>query len=360
MVTQKNPAFVAVVEDATRCLGSSPALLQQIREDNTVIIGILAGDFTSGSLAAQPAGRPRSVRAAEAIAAGCDIVLGLPTIALTNGPDTAAFAAVSLMQRLHCLDRVVIPYHDAVLPADVQDMQKSGSTAQILDKAAMQLFMETPGFQKIYKGLQQKAAASDGTDPQDLLLAAADQLVPGTLALAADPLNRAAIQLLTQVHKLYNPVRPVLIAIDPSSGASGSETQTTPETTREYSPLIGKSFSLPELREHLQIEFKDNSISMLYTHCPYIRVLAIREDAKQYLPYLSEHAWAGLTSDDPAIGLPDITRADAYRADAAHADGSQADDLRVDSSSAADGSSEVIRILARIDSRARDFHASLR
>ena len=142
-----------------------------------------------------PNGKPDTVSASReasmALDAGADIVFQLPVIAVLGGYDTAAFAALTLCDRISCSSRIAVPV--------------SGLSQPLLEEISMFLFREPLPYQK-----QVRALMSEGKKFTAARAEALGLFVPGARDALLSPLNASAVGLQLAALRRFSSVKLVL------------------------------------------------------------------------------------------------------------------------------------------------------
>ena len=178
---------IAVAEHNRLCSGIPEGLISRARRESGAehVIVLLNGYFTD---AGRPAPASVASRAAQAVREGADAVVRLPFASTLNGDDSSAFGSISLLSRLHLVDEVVLPIRM--------------SDPEFLNAISMMLFTERPDYSRACRAL-----LSSGCPDGEAIVQAAEKCMPGAEAVLRDPVTGRSVQLLTAVHKLYNPVK---------------------------------------------------------------------------------------------------------------------------------------------------------
>lgn len=182
---------VAVIEEFNGIRNNHRIFLENVRRQTGAdhIIAIMSGDFLQQGL---PAREDKYMRAAQAVGAGADLIIELPVFSSLASPDTYAYAAVSMLESLHCVDELCIAC-DTDAP-------------ELLPQITRLLFMETYGYQNEIRGLR-----SRGMSFYDAQAAAMDRRLPGTGAVLKKPVNMFAVEYARALKRIYSTIRPVFI-----------------------------------------------------------------------------------------------------------------------------------------------------
>lgn len=285
--------------------------IRQLRAQNGPcrIIALMSGDFTQQGF---PAVKDKYARAAQAIAEGADMVLELPVYSCLSSPDTYAFAAVSLLESLHCIDTLY-------LACDTKD-------TDLLRQTAHFLFAENIQYQKTLKNLR-----LTGMSFYDAQAAAAEKFIPGAGQILKSRQNAFAVEYIRALMRLYSRTTPCLV-----SGTLKASPDASPETlgylttllnyTLERGPkdldeISGGTAALTDaIRQHqpaydtfedfcrrlatpsrspanirrymlsaiLNLHKSDMALCRLYSFALYIHILAINTDTKEILQDLKD------------------------------------------------------------------------
>lgn len=182
---------VAVIEEFNGIREDHRIFLENVRRQTGAdyIIAIMSGDFLQQGL---PALEDKYIRAAQAVGAGADLIIELPVYCSLASPDTYAYAAVSMLESLHCVDELCIACHT--------------DRPELLPQIARLLFMETYGYQNEIRRLR-----SRGMSFYDAQAAAMEQRLPGAGAVLKDPVNMFAVEYARALKRLYSTIRPVFV-----------------------------------------------------------------------------------------------------------------------------------------------------
>lgn len=129
-----------LIENADMPFSAGIRLAEQIRRENGTefLTAIAEGDLRSdGRLTESPAGQ----RADRWLDAGADLVLRLPVFSTLGGYGKKDFATAALIQRLHSVDRVILPCR----PVSGQTVKECET---LLRRCAMLMFREHPDYRK--------------------------------------------------------------------------------------------------------------------------------------------------------------------------------------------------------------------
>ena len=161
--------------------------IRQIHPADTLVV-LSAGDYHSDGNPCAISARDRAKLQSEA---GTDLILSLPAASILGGYGKRNFASAALIQRLHCVDRIVF----SCSPLSGQAVD---SCAGILKHTAMTIFRESPKYRQELQSLLQEHMPF-----QKAQIQAAASCVPDAASLLADPENQYTILLLDAMLQLY-------------------------------------------------------------------------------------------------------------------------------------------------------------
>ena len=161
--------------------------IRQIHPADTLVV-LSAGDYHSDGKPCAISARERAKLQAEA---GADLILSLPAASVLGGYGKKNFASTALIQRLHCVDRIVFP-------CSPLSGQAVDSCVEILKRTAMTIFRESPQYRRKLQTLLQEHMPF-----QEAKIKAAASCVPDAAALLAFPENRHVVLLLDAMLQLY-------------------------------------------------------------------------------------------------------------------------------------------------------------
>ncbi len=172
-------------------------------------LSIMSGNFLQrGSIALWN----KYDRAAMAVSGGFDLILELPAVYATGSAGDFAMGAVSILDKLHCVDFLAFG-------VETQDME-------LFDQVSDTLIEEPAAYQTVLK-----QALSDGNCfPSARQHALAFVCGKEASALLKEPNNTLALSYICALKKLKSPIKPVLIKRI-SSGYHDTELQTAINST---------------------------------------------------------------------------------------------------------------------------------
>lgn len=179
--------IAAVIDDFNRIDEQKTAYIQKIRQQTQCdfLIAVMCGDFLQNGAAASG---EKYNRAKQALKTGVDVVVELPVFAALNSMDTYAFSAISLLEKLGCVQELAIACH-------------TEDTA-LLEKISMFLFIESKEYQGVVKKYR-----SEGMEFYDAQAKAVGQFIPGAESLLQHPDNIRAAEFAKQMKRMYSTMK---------------------------------------------------------------------------------------------------------------------------------------------------------
>ena len=325
----------AIIEEFNDLTKDHESFIRQVRQESQadMIIAVMSGDFLQQGI---PAARDKYTRARMAAAAGIDLVLELPVYCTLSSPDTYAYAAISMLESLHCVDELYIAC-DAKSPS-------------LLFDVARFLFMEPRDYQ-----LRLKAYRSSGMSFYDAQAQAVGASLPQTAQVLKHPVNIFAAEYLRALKRIYSRIQPRLIntpglsplhaltaapidspyldtllhyelcmahkKMDEIYGGTSMLTESICRHRDSYANfndfcgcLSTPTRSRANIRRYmlnliLNIRKSDIAICRLYSFTLYLRVLAGQGNTQKALDYIREHTHTLILNDAASHGhdqkLPD-------------------------------------------------------
>lgn len=306
--------IAAVIDEFNELTDSHKKLIRQIREQSKAdfIIAIMSGNFLQQGI---PALSDKYIRASHAVSAGIDLVIELPVYCTLSSPDTYAYAAISALENLHCINELYIPC--------------TADTPSILSDVARFLFMESREYQ-----LRVKQYRSKGISFYDAQAQAVGHYIPEAAEILKNPLNIFAAEYGRALKRIYSMITPVYINIPgltPSSHPRSDKTDWTYLSSllnyellmhhRNMDEIYGGTSALTDsicrlkhtydnfngfseklktpTRSHanirrymlnyiLNIRKSDMAICRLYNFAPYFRIIGHTPSSAHLLSYLHE------------------------------------------------------------------------
>lgn len=195
--------ITAILEDFNRSPEQNAKLIEMIRTQTGAeyLAAAMMGDFTEES---RPMLRDKLSRAAEAEAAGADLVLEIPAISGLSDRSTKIFSGISLLKRLYSVDQVAILCR--------------GVDGALLSELGKYLFMAPPAYQAELK--KQLGGQPVGSRPQVFEAAQAralekffPEMQPTVTEILADPVNRTAVEIVKAMYQFYWVIKPAYVDI---------------------------------------------------------------------------------------------------------------------------------------------------
>ncbi|MCD8155467.1 MAG: nucleotidyltransferase family protein [Clostridiales bacterium] len=325
--------IAAIIEEFDSVSAAHEEWIRQVRQRSgaDLLIAVMSGDFLQQGL---PARENKYIRAQKAAAAGVDLIIKLPVYCSLTSSDTYAFAAVSTLNRLNCVDELYIP-------CDTTE-------TELLRKAAQFLFIESPQYQKEIRRLR-----ASGLSFYSAQAKAVGNAIQGAGPILQDPVNIFAAEYLRALKRMYCRIKPCLIQAPGLSPLSRSgqtqaqgpeisdalsalvkervesacaavlnetrggtsmltdrilETRSSYETFESYARLLSTATRSPaNIRRYLLdlllgIRKSDMGICQLYSFALYARIIGCREPgpAHSAAEYLRSKAWIPVFLDTPA------------------------------------------------------------
>jgi len=209
------------------------------------IILISAGDFSSAGLLLEPSGRER---AAQAVRAGADLVLSLPTASVLGGYGKKEFAGMALVQRLRTPAQIVLP----CVPEPGQTPLECG---EMLRSTAMLMFREMNGYRK-----ELSLHLNENLSFRDAQKATVCSCFPQAASLLEHPQNRHALWLLDAMLQLYFMEKPEYIALPECEESSECPADADPY---EQSILSGTRQMLPDASFETLIDISGSTTQLV-------------------------------------------------------------------------------------------------
>lgn len=183
--------IAAIIDEFSPFTKEHRQFIRQVREKSKadLLIAVMSGDFLQQGI---PAAQNKYARAAYAVEAGVDFVIELPVYCTLSSPDTYAYAAVSMLESLHCIDELYIAC----------DTKAPG----LLFDVARFLFIEPRDYQ-----LRLKAYRSSGMSFYDAQANAVGQYIEKAKHLLKNPANIFAAEYLRALKRIYSRIRPCFI-----------------------------------------------------------------------------------------------------------------------------------------------------
>lgn len=183
--------IAAIIEEFNGFGTKHQNFIRQVREISQAdyVIAIMSGDFIQQGI---PALENKYDRAKKAVLSGVDLVIELPVFGVLSSPDTYAYAAVSMLDSLRCVDEVYIPC-DTSYP-------------NLLFDAARFLFMENRDYQ-----LRLRNFRIAGMSFYDAQARAVGMSIQGGGEILQNPVNIFSAEYLRALKRLYSQIVPRLI-----------------------------------------------------------------------------------------------------------------------------------------------------
>ena len=196
--------IAAIIEEFNHWTDEHEHFIRQVRQESQadLLIAIMSGDFLQQGI---PAAKDKYQRAARAAAAGVDLVIELPVYCALASPDTSAYAAISMLESLHCVDELY-------LPCDTKD-------PALLFDVAQFLFIESRDYQVTIK-----AYRSGGMSFYDAQARAVGHTIPAAGEILKNPVNIFAAEYLRALKRIYSMIRPHFIQAPGLSPLSQTDT----------------------------------------------------------------------------------------------------------------------------------------
>lgn len=201
MVSMK---IVGIIEQFNKMYKQQHRFVEDVRRESKAdfIIAVMSGDYLQQGI---PASQDKFTRARSAVRAGVDLVLELPVCCALQSPDTYAYAAAALLDRLHCVDELYIAC-DTDQP-------------ELLPTIARLMFMETIEYQKEIQTYRHQ-----GLTFYEAQAKAAGKKLPGAQDILKSPVNLFAAEYARALKRLYSTIRPCFIPAAPAYIAPAAQT----------------------------------------------------------------------------------------------------------------------------------------
>ncbi len=307
--------IAAIIEEFNDFTGEHEQLIANVRRlsQADVLIAVMSGDFIQQGV---PARQDKFTRARRAVAAGVDLVIELPVYCTLSSPDTYAYAAVSTLESLHCVDELYIAC--------------GGDGPRLLPQVARFLFIESRDYQ-----LRLKSLRTGGLSFYDAQAAAVGYAIPKASTMLKNPVNIFAAEYLRALKRIYSRIRPCFVQADGLSPLSQTDTSTADSAylsallryelmtgRRNMDEIYGGTSMLTKriiraqngheqfnefagqlktatrsqanirrylLNYILDVRKADIAICRLYSFTPYLRIIAIRPEAAAAPGYIQSH-----------------------------------------------------------------------
>ena len=185
--------IVAIIEEFNNPDLNYTDIIGKVRRETGAdyILAAMSGDFVQQGI---PAYESKYVRSQKALEAGVDLVIEIPVYASLQSPDTYAFGAVALLERLGCVDELAI-----LCNTDQLD---------IIQKISMFLFMEPMSFQSAIRSLR-----AQGTSFYDARAIAMENHIPGSKDVLSSPENTLATEFGRAMKRMYSTMKSHYISV---------------------------------------------------------------------------------------------------------------------------------------------------
>lgn len=183
--------IVAIIEEFNKMCKQHFKFIEEVRQTSCAdfIIAVMSGDYLQQGI---PAIQDKYARARAVVNAGVDLVIELPVCCALQSPDTYAYAATALLDRLHCVDELYI-----ACDTDQPDL---------LPEIARFLFMETMDYQKEIQAYRHR-----GLTFYEAQAKATGRKLPGAQHILNVPINMFAAEYARALKRLYSNIRPCFI-----------------------------------------------------------------------------------------------------------------------------------------------------
>lgn len=183
--------IVAIIEEFNKMCKQHFKFIEEVRQTSCAdfIIAVMSGDYLQQGI---PAIQDKYARARAVVNAGVDLVIELPVCCALQSPDTYAYAATALLDRLHCVDELYIAC-DTDQP-------------ELLPEIARFLFMETMDYQKEIQAYRHR-----GLTFYEAQAKATGRKLPGAQHILNVPINMFAAEYARALKRLYSNIRPCFI-----------------------------------------------------------------------------------------------------------------------------------------------------
>ncbi len=218
--------IAAIIDEFNNISLKHNDLITRVRQQTQAdyVIAAMSSDFLQQGL---PASESKYVRASKAIDAGVDLVIEIPVYASLQSPDTYAFAAVALLERLGCVDELAI-----ICNTD---------QTELIQKISMFLFMEPMSFQSTIRDLRAK-----GISFYDARAISMESHIPGSKNVLDFPKNTFATEYGRAMKRMYSTMKPHYISTEFMD--SNLCVSTRAAVSQALASNLTQSFELPESR----------------------------------------------------------------------------------------------------------------
>ena len=158
-------------------------LKEEIRADALIVV--TGADFCQDG---RPAAKEKYDRARRLREQGADLVLELPVYCALTTSDTFAFAAVSLLEKLNCVDELVLLYR--------------GAEEENIRSLVQFLFIESADYQAAVK--RRLAEGMEFSEAQALVT---ERYIPGAKKILECGMNRLTVEYARAMKRLYSTMK---------------------------------------------------------------------------------------------------------------------------------------------------------
>lgn len=202
---------------------SGEPVYQNIKEEMKAdaLVVVTSGNFCQNG---EPAVMDKYRKAELFRAQGADLVLELPVYCTLTTFDTFAFAAVSMLEKLNCVNELVV---------FTENTEKD-----IFLRIVQFLFIESKEYQKAVK----KCRAS-GMDFEQAQAAVTEQYIPGAEKILQSEINRKAVEFMKAMKRLYSTMKVCFYDVAKYEKAQSNRADYCPEKELLFSRRLGYQFS---------------------------------------------------------------------------------------------------------------------
>ena len=326
--------IAAIIDEFNECTPEQECFIQQVKTVSSCdcLILLMSGDFLQQGV---PALDEKYIRAQQAVKVGADLVIELPVYCTLSSPDTYAYAAISTLEMLHCVDELYIACHT--------------NDISILERIVQFLFIENKDYQKKLKAYRKKGLSFYQAEAK-----AVDEFIPGAGNILSSPVNLFATEYMRALKRIYSRIRPCFIQADSLSplhvreetadncpfisqllyqeltdvsknldeiyGGTSMLTESIRETIDSYDHFNDFSARLQTpTRSHanirrymlnllLHIRKADIAVARLYGFTLYFRILDASSRSFKAMEEIQKHTWTPLISDRIELPLSPETK----------------------------------------------------
>jgi len=231
-------SFLAIISEYNPYHSGHAYLLREARKRTSAehCLSVMSGNFSQQG---SPMLFPKLLRASAAAAAGIDLIFELPVLFATGSAGDFATGAVSLLNRLHCVDYLCFGVED--------------ENPEMFRKITECLADESPEYQSVLSDTMRDGKSFPAARENALAEILGDEIRP----ILQKPNNILALEYLTALKKSGSSIRPVMIR---RRGSYHPESSGTLKTEKDF-PLADGYLSATEIRKNIETMLSSGQIS---------------------------------------------------------------------------------------------------